>query len=119
MIGEHFPKDKPIQFWTRTFCDYITWENYDGRRIDLLHPSMYWDNQPSKYNTIVHPDPYLFVNNDGYSIYMQRCTENHRLDWEKKYEVVYFQGALTGATKDKNGEPIGRYKLLRMSMDHP
>ena len=42
-----------IQFWTRTYPDKTKWELYDGRRLDLLHPVMSFDNQPKLYNAIV------------------------------------------------------------------
>ena len=80
---------------------------------------MYWDNQPDKYKTIVHPDPYFFVQGAHYDIYTQRCTEEHRMDWENKLDRLYFRGALTGDPFNENGEPQGRYKLLQMSIKHP
>jgi hypothetical protein len=61
MSSKLFPKDKPIQFWTHTNCDDAKWETHDGRRLDLLHPSMWWDNHPEKFKVIVHPDPYMFI----------------------------------------------------------
>jgi hypothetical protein len=61
MSSKLFPRDKPIQFWTHVNCDSTNWLTYDGRRLDLLHPSMWWDNNPNTFKVIVHPDPYLFL----------------------------------------------------------
>jgi hypothetical protein len=33
--------------------------------------------------------------------------------------MVYFRGALTGKPFDKNGNPIGRHKLMNMAIEHP
>ena len=90
MASKNFPKDKVIQFWTRVNCDYAYWESYDGRRLDLLHPSIYWDNQPDKYNVIVHPDPYMFTKFSDHGIYFEICSEKHKINWEEKQPIAYF-----------------------------
>lgn len=51
-----------IRFFTRTFMDYTEWEEYNGRRLDLLHSVFSFDNKPEKYNAIVMPDPSMFMN---------------------------------------------------------
>jgi hypothetical protein len=33
--------------------------------------------------------------------------------------MVYFRGALTGKLFDENENPIGRYKLMNMAIEHP
>lgn len=62
MKEKNFPKKTPIQFWTRIFCDIAEWEKFDGSRLDLLHPSMFWDNEPARHNNIVKPDAYMYAN---------------------------------------------------------
>ena len=52
-----------IQIWFRIngTTDSLNWEEYDGRRLDLLHPTVFYDNEADKYNDIVIPDRYMFV----------------------------------------------------------
>ena len=59
MQSKDFPEK--VQFWTRTYPDFTAFEAYDGRRLDLIHPLMFWDNQPGKHNMISHPDPQIMV----------------------------------------------------------
>ena len=33
--------------------------------------------------------------------------------------MVYFRGAMTGPAFTDEGEPVGRYKLSKMSVEHP
>jgi len=33
-----------IQFWTRTVPDFTKFEAYNGQRLDLIHPMMWFDN---------------------------------------------------------------------------
>jgi len=61
MSSKNFPKDTPIQFWTHVLCDKVPWEKYNGTPLDLLHPSMYWDNEIGKRTNLVHPDIYMFL----------------------------------------------------------
>ena len=61
LVISHNKMPDKLQFWTRTFPDYWHVEKYDGRRLDLIHPLMWFDNQPGKYNMIHHPDPYMMV----------------------------------------------------------
>jgi hypothetical protein len=100
-------------------CDYATWEKYDGTRLDLLHPSMFWDNPPGIYNVIVHPDPYMFINYPDNIIYFKSCSDEYRTNWNNKKPMAYFKGSMTGKPFDKNGEHIGRYKLMQLKMDNP
>ena len=50
-----------IQFWSKTDPDYYPWETYDGRDLSLLHPVMWFDNQPGKYHVTSHPDATVMV----------------------------------------------------------
>ena len=60
MQDKNFPVSKPLQLWWHVFDDEVKWEKYDGTPLDLLHPSFYWDVNPSKYHTLIHPDSYMF-----------------------------------------------------------
>ena len=61
MKSKQFPKDIPLQFWTHVQHDIVDWKKFNGSRLDLLHPSMYWDRVDGVNNIIVHPDPYNFL----------------------------------------------------------
>ena len=82
---------------------------------------MYWDNNPSRYNLIVHPDPYMFLKYDEYTIYYAICTEDHLVKWEDKEEKVYFKGGLSGYVPpdEDGGNLVGRVKLIGMGVEHP
>ena len=60
MSSNLFPRNKTIQFWTHVSNDTPKWDAYDGRRLDLLHPSMWYDNERGKWNAIVHPNGHTF-----------------------------------------------------------
>jgi len=58
---------------------------------------MYWGNNKKKYNNIVHPDHWMFLNYSKNSpIYLFTCSKDNEVKWEDKEEKVYFKGVLSG-----------------------
>jgi len=43
MVMDYGLMPKKVQFWTRTVPDVTWFEDYDGTRLDLLHPMMWFD----------------------------------------------------------------------------
>lgn len=64
--------------------DYVTWEGYDGSRLDLKYPSVYWDNQPGRYSVITLPDAYMINNYNDVGIACVMRNNKHNIPWEKK-----------------------------------
>ena len=93
------------------------WENYDGRRLDLLHPLFWVDGDP-KYNVLIIPDHLSFPN---YMDLVQSkvCMANNKTPWEEKAERVWFRGKITGETYDEDGNFINRLKLLWIAEEYP
>jgi len=44
LVMQYKKMPEKLQFWTRAIPDYTDIELYDGRRLDLLHPMMWFDN---------------------------------------------------------------------------
>lgn len=79
---------------------------------------MAFDNQPGKYNAIVHPDPYMMVE------FMQQiknnlCMNVNNIPWREKKNQVYFHGAITGEAYDFFGNFSGRLKLMHLANQNP
>ena len=57
MLLEHDEFPSYVQFWTRIGNDVFA--QGSETKIDLKHPSMFWDNRNDQ-NIIVLPDRYMF-----------------------------------------------------------
>ena len=107
-----------IQFWSKTDPDYLEWETYDGRRLDFLHPVMWFDNQPGKYNVIAHPDIASYAGYVGQAANVAVMDMN-KIPWEEKKSIAFFHGSLTGVLYDENGEYLNRLKLIHLAEQNP
>lgn len=86
-----------IQFWTHVNYDAPDWSKFNGERIDLQFPSVYFDNNSNKYSNIVIPDPYMLV---GYATQIKNimCQDKKAIPWSHKQPKAYFLGALSGSS---------------------
>jgi hypothetical protein len=95
MVSKNFPRDVTFSFWSQVNKDQEVWEGWDNTRLDLLHPSIFYDNRAAEYNVITVPDPYTLARYDERQIYARICMDKNRVDWDKKQSQAYFRGALS------------------------